>query len=403
MESQSGERPVLSVLIPTRNRAGYLPFAIQSALNVPSPEIEIVVSENHSDDGSWEVCQRFSDTRLRVIRPPRPLAMHDHWEWLLSQATGQWVTFIGDDDAVMPHCVEHLKFLASRFPQAEAIVTPRAYFFWPGCEKTYGDVVVDASFKEEYSWVDSKRELRAALRGKTPYISLPQLYSGGVQRRSLINRVRMLQGGTYFRSVTPDAYSALMSCIHTYRYLRSGIPITWVGTSPDRQMSDDRAVTKDRERDFFDLLSEDSLISHPALGDLKNGTFLLCLFEAYISAFPTTSPDMLSMGNVRSMFHRCVKELRSAGREDAAQRLARDLGFSLPRNTFLKFSPRVVKLIALLQARLRKTIRRMRFAEPATVIHRVHSTSRGPFPDILSCDRRIAETYRQCVAAGHLE
>lgn len=400
MASQPNPRPLLSVLIPTRNRHKYLPFAIQSALNVPSSEIEIIVSENHSEDCSLEVCRQFSDSRLRVLQPQRPLAMHDNWEFLLAQANGRWITFIGDDDAVMPHCVDHLRFLDLRYPQAEAIFSPRAYFFWPGCEKTYGDVAVNAWFMDEHRWIDSKRQLQAALRGKIPYISLPQMYSGGFQRRSLVNRVRRVQGGAYFRSVTPDAYSALMACIHTYRYVQTGVPITWVGTSPDRQTSDIADLSKDREKDFHDLLTEDSLVSHPALGDLRKGTFLIYLFEAYISAFPATSAEMLSLRNVRRIFLQSVKELRAAGRDDVVEKLSKDLGFPVPGKRFAEWAAHASKRVAPLQAWLLKALDNTPLRLRRTPSYGIYSTSRAQFPHILACDDRISELYAQCVDTG---
>lgn len=296
------EKPLLSILIPTRNRAEYLNYAIQSALNVRSDKIEIIVSENHSNDKSWEICNSFADSRLRICKPEKPLPMHENWEFLLKQSSGEWVTFIGDDDAVLPHCFDHLLYLTNKYPHAEAIVSPRAYYFWDGCQKEYGLTSVSYSFSTIEKWQDSKEKLDKTLSGEIDYICLPQMYSGGFHRRSLINRVFRAQNGIYFKSVIPDAYAALMASVHTYRYLETGVPMTWVGTSPHKMISSDKGKAKDRNADFFDMHNEDTLTIHRALGSLHEATFPLYFFEAYISAFPTTSYTMLSKKKLNSYF-----------------------------------------------------------------------------------------------------
>lgn len=391
-------RPLLSILIPTRNRSQYLYFAIQSALNIKSSNIEIIVSENYSQDDSLEVCNSFSDARLQIVSPPKPLPMHENWEFLLNLSTGKWVTFIGDDDAVMPHCLDHLSWIDINFPQAEALFSPRAYYFWDGCQKEYGDSAVAFSFSNDHFWVDSKKQLDSALKGEINYIDLPQMYSGGFHRRSLINRVLETQRGIYFKSVTPDAYTALMACLHTYRYLQTNVPMTWVGSSPHKALNLDRVVTKDRQADFWGMLGEDSLIIHSALGDLSVGTFTLYLYEAYISAFPLTSPELLSMKKVESVFNVSVRELRKQGREEVVLKLSQDLGFDVPlvseENIYLK---KLLSIVSRARSRFSRIIRF--FIERNSPQKReiaYQSSSHQKHPNILSCDDILIEAYSQC-------
>ena len=169
--------PLLSILIPTRNRAALLPYAIQSALAIDSDAIEIIVSENHGSDDGYAVCQSFSDPRLRVLRPETPVPMHENFEFLLKQSRGQWVTFLGDDDAIMPHAADHLTYLSQKYPQAEAIHSPRAYYFWDGLQEQYGQQCVRFDFSSQEQWCDSKKKLKQTLSGKLDYIYLPQMYA----------------------------------------------------------------------------------------------------------------------------------------------------------------------------------------------------------------------------------
>lgn len=391
MSLSNKNRPLLSILIPTRNRAEYLKYAIRSALNVPCDNMEIIVSENHSQDYSWDVCLSYSDPRLHVYRPEKPLPMHENFEFLLKKSCGTWVTFIGDDDAVMPHCCEHLSYLTNTYPQSEAIVSPRAYYFWDGCQQQYRDVAVSFTFKTGEKWQDSKKQLERALRCEIDYIFLPQMYSGGFHRRSLINRVLRSQNGLYFKSVSPDAYSALMACVHTYRYLEIALPLTWVGSSPHTAISSEKGQAKDRKADFFDFLDEQSLTLHEALGKLEEGTFSLYFFEAYISAFPVTSFSLLSQEQVEYVFLDAVRKFRMRGKEDAAIRLAKELGFELPdqHTSFKDIFYSFLKRLKRFSLPRKSTIRDLS-SQP---IYQYRSGSHDEHPDILSCDQLLSEAY----------
>ena len=327
VNTNTRKRPLLSVLIPTRNRAYYLRYAIQSAINIVSDDIEIIVSENYGADDGWHIANSFTDPRLTVLRPMQPLPMHENFEFLLKHATGRWITFIGDDDAVMPHCVDYLRYLDSKYPETEAIVSPRAYYFWEAAYSPEDQPKCAFSIRHVEAWRDSKQKLKECLSGSTDYILLPQMYSGGFHRRSLVQRVLRLQGGNYFKSVTPDAYSAVMAVLHTYRYLEVGVPMTWVGTSPQSGYGGAKKSAKDRTKDFIGMHSEDTLEMNPCLGkEFAIWPFLMHFFESYLSAAPFTDCSILSYQQIAKIYKVCAIKLVRRGDMNGSLALARSLG-----------------------------------------------------------------------------
>src|ERR1700730_16260932 len=98
--------PMISLIIPTRERAQTLVFTLASALNQDSQAFEVIVSDNVSKDETCAVVERCMDSRSRYIRTERRLSMCDNYEFALQQARGKYVIFIGDDDAVMPHALD---------------------------------------------------------------------------------------------------------------------------------------------------------------------------------------------------------------------------------------------------------------------------------------------------------
>ena len=58
---------LISVVIPTYNRAGTLKRAIDSVLNQDYRNIEVIVVDDASSDGTGEILAAMSDPRLRVV------------------------------------------------------------------------------------------------------------------------------------------------------------------------------------------------------------------------------------------------------------------------------------------------------------------------------------------------
>jgi len=321
------EALVLSLLIPSRNRARYLKSAIASALSVESEKIEIIVSDNFSSDDSFAVANSFNDSRLRIVRPSKAMAMHEHWEFLLLQARGRWVTFIGDDDGVMPHAARYLEYLESKYHGIEAIVSPRAYYFWQSAYNYSEPASCFFSMDNREVIHDSKKQLVRCLMNEINYLSLPQMYSGGFHARSLVNRVLQSQGGHYFRSVTPDAYSALMGVLHTFRYLEVGIPLTWVGTSPAHSYGGLIECAKDHQADFVDMYRETPITMNHAFGGRTSWwPFGVYFFEAYVSASPFTDLNMFSLSKMQQLSDIWSEELISRGLIRQAMQLSFQLG-----------------------------------------------------------------------------
>lgn len=97
---------LVSIVIPTRNRATLLPYAIESALAQEFDDFEVLVSDNSSSDGTPEAVRQFDDRRLRYVRADDVLHMPDSWEFAMSHARGEYVTYLSDDDAIHPQLLE---------------------------------------------------------------------------------------------------------------------------------------------------------------------------------------------------------------------------------------------------------------------------------------------------------
>jgi len=101
------EPTLVSIVIPTYNRAPWLARTIQSALDQTYASVEIVIVDDASSDETAVVVSRFADTRLRYHRHAKQVGMVYNHESGLQLARGEFVVFLADDDQMLATFVEH--------------------------------------------------------------------------------------------------------------------------------------------------------------------------------------------------------------------------------------------------------------------------------------------------------
>ena len=112
MESPSG--PLVSILIPTYNRASLLKQALTSALRQTYQNLQIVVCDNNSTDDTQVVLKQFQDPRVQMIQQPTNVGPIKNGETCMSMAKGDYILVLSDDDLLMPDCISTMieQFLA---------------------------------------------------------------------------------------------------------------------------------------------------------------------------------------------------------------------------------------------------------------------------------------------------
>lgn len=238
--------PKYSIVIPTRNREEYLPFAIDSVLSQKRDDIELIVSDNYSKDGTLSYLETLIDHRLVVVKPLEELPMSSHYEYILSKATGEWVTILGDDDAVMPYLFDRLDSIIENYPDTSIISSERAYYFWEDCEDLYGDLVVLYTTGGGIEVRSTKKDLLWTLAGLRSCFDMPMIYTSCMVKNSLIKGIKDMSGGYFYHSIIPDIYSIVALSLVEDFYVRVEEPLFWVGTSNKSMGRSDR-IYRDSE------------------------------------------------------------------------------------------------------------------------------------------------------------
>jgi hypothetical protein len=229
------QRPLLSVVIPTRNRMATLVHSIANVL-AAGDDLEVVVHDTSDDPGDWDVVAREfeGEARLRYAytRPPQSFA--ETFDKAVSLARGRYVTIIGDDDGILPELLDAVEMIDRLGWEALTPTTPAAYN-WPDFRHLYyGDA--DAGrlsvrpFTGEWEQVDVARELdRTARGGFQEFGRLPRIYYGAVRRDML--ELLSKRAGAHFVGTSPDISGAVGLASVVDKLVRLDYPVFLPGSS----------------------------------------------------------------------------------------------------------------------------------------------------------------------------
>ena len=100
--------PLLSICIPTYNRKEFIDVALshlEGALKNVSFPIEVIISDNHSEDGTKEVIEDHIASGLfcRYIRNSQNIGPDANFVQCFNEAKGKYIWIIGDDDYLCPN------------------------------------------------------------------------------------------------------------------------------------------------------------------------------------------------------------------------------------------------------------------------------------------------------------
>lgn len=226
-----------SIILPIRNVRPYIESAVNSVLQQKYSDYELIISDNQSDDGTSEYIDIINHKNVRVLHTPRSFTIAEHFNWAQSHAVGTWQIYLGGDDALQPYfftLADKLTAIAES-KKIYAISSRRGYYFWNGCQATYGDTCIFYTAENKYKILSAKKEMYKALCGQLPcsYFDLPQMYTTSLFHKSLIENAKRAQKGFFLSPYSvQDAYLAAIAVLFSRKILRSEIPLGWVGTSP---------------------------------------------------------------------------------------------------------------------------------------------------------------------------
>ena len=106
---------LVSILVPIYNSEQFLPFCIESLLSQTYENIEIILVNDGSKDGSENLCKAYlaRDKRIKYFKKENG-GVSSARNWGLRQAKGEWCIFVDSDDMLPVDAVSSLVELVSQ-------------------------------------------------------------------------------------------------------------------------------------------------------------------------------------------------------------------------------------------------------------------------------------------------
>ena len=128
MYPESLRPPVLSICVPTFNRARYLDSLLQDLaqhVGELGSTYELLIGDNGSEDGTHDVVRRYDgQLAIRYFRRPENVGAVRNISQLFSDARGRYLVYLADDDLLIPSALgRYVAYLESN-PGVGAVFAP---------------------------------------------------------------------------------------------------------------------------------------------------------------------------------------------------------------------------------------------------------------------------------------
>lgn len=230
--------PLLSIVVPTKNRYPYLKKLVELFHTVyTSRDVELVISDNSDDNSDFEsYIRQLKDQRIKYVYVKGSLSVCENADKAIMLSNGEYVNMIGDDDANQREIVKVAQYMKEF--GIESLSCYRCNYRWPGLrsmfynpEKKYSGSLKIKKTTQVIKYVDVQKELLKILKqgASATYGTLPCVYNG-IVKRSLLDRVYEITG-TFFPGPSPDMSNAIALSLIVKKHVYLDYPISWAGKS----------------------------------------------------------------------------------------------------------------------------------------------------------------------------
>ena len=226
---------LLSIVVPTKNRYYYLKYLVEYFHCIESDEIELIIQDNSDvqDDIFNTFLEKLGDNRIVYNYIKENLSVVENSDRALLNATGEYATFIGDDDIFSKYIIDFIK--QAKDKDIDAILPVKSSYTWPDVKpRLYGEKLsgkfIETEITGTIEYLDVNFILDKVLQqGGTNILNLPRLYHGVVKHEILL-KVKQ-KTGSFFPGPSPDMANAVALCKYVKSYIEVDIPLIISGHS----------------------------------------------------------------------------------------------------------------------------------------------------------------------------
>jgi hypothetical protein len=276
-----------TVVIPTRERCDTLKHALHTCIIQDYDNLEIIVSDNFSQDRTREVVESYKDPRIRYINTGKRLSMTDNFEFALSYVAPKgYVIYIGDDDGLLPNSIRNMNAVIIQ-TGAQVLRWDLPIYNWPTLESNNAswwllpNRLLIPSLGSSVTVRNSATTIQNLLSFKATHGSLPMLYMHSAVGYEVIKRIKE-SSGRFYHSITPDIYSGFAIAGTVDSFIDSRRPYAICGVSHNSTGVSSTSGSSSSSKALQQFLSEDNLPYHPSLVISRSTS--ACIVECFLQA-----------------------------------------------------------------------------------------------------------------------
>lgn len=222
-------KPLLSIVVPTKDRYPYLKYFIELVLSFKKKEIELVIQDNSEDNKEFLDYLKSIDTSTIIYdHCGTQIPISDNSDRAILNSSGTYVCFMGDDDGVTSNILEYVEWMDSK--GLEAIRSDEVNYNWPDYGGPMAGVISHKQLTGKVSYLNPKTELIKLLKsGILDRGRIPLVYHG-IVRRDVLDIIYN-KCGTYFPGQSPDISNGVALALVVEKYAFIERPITISGAS----------------------------------------------------------------------------------------------------------------------------------------------------------------------------
>jgi glycosyltransferase involved in cell wall biosynthesis len=225
-------KPLLSVVVPTKDRYKYLKHLIKLIQSYNSDEWEIVVQDNTEDNAEiLDFLKELNYPGCKYFHEKGQLPMTTNADKAILHSEGEYVCFLGDDDGVCPNALDYCRLMKAK--GYEALRSNLAQYFWPDAisqnESKCGKLKPPHITKNKIIQKTDEVLMDVVNRGFVDRGNLPSVYHGIVSRKALNSIYDKCS--TFFPGQSPDISNGIAMALVLDRFLYVDDVVTISGAS----------------------------------------------------------------------------------------------------------------------------------------------------------------------------
>jgi len=209
-------QPLLSIIVPTKNREQYAFSVARQVLAFPHDNIQLIIQNNSDTNKLGKMLSEFyEDKRLKYQYTDTNISTIDNFSEAIDLSEGEYLCVIGDDDGINPEIIKIVLWAKKNNIPA---IKPglKAVYSWPQSgismnKKNHNNGVLNISgITCSVSSNNPRKELIRLMKdGCQKYLErdLVKLYHG-IVKRAYMEDIKKITG-SYFGGLSPDIYSAI--------------------------------------------------------------------------------------------------------------------------------------------------------------------------------------------------